>query len=61
MTENKIDNNLFKRNRYKLFAKLPEKSLAILNSNDEMPRNGDQLYKYRQNSDLYYLTGIKST
>ena len=58
MTENKIDNNLFKRNRYKLFAKLPEKSLAILNSNDEMPRNGDQLYKYRQNSDLYYLTGI---
>ncbi|NVN93901.1 MAG: aminopeptidase P N-terminal domain-containing protein [Bacteroidetes bacterium] len=49
---------LFGKNRSKLFNKLPNQSLVIINSNDEMPRNGDQLYKFRQNSDLYYLSGI---
>ena len=53
-----MNKNLFAKNREKLFAKLPENSLAIINSNDEMPRNGDQLFKFRQNSDLFYLTGI---
>lgn len=53
-----MNKNLFGKNREKLFAKLPENSLAIINSNDEMPRNGDQLFKFRQNSDLFYLTGI---
>lgn len=33
-------------------------SLAIFNSNDMMPRNGDCFYPFRQNSDLFYLTGI---
>jgi len=58
MTENKINNVLFKKNRTKLIALLPENSLAIINANDEMPRNGDQYFPYRQNSDLFYLTGI---
>lgn len=58
MTDNKNNMNLFEKNRQKLFSKLAEKSLAIINSNDEMPRNGDQIFKFRQNSDLYYLSGI---
>ncbi len=58
MIVNNINNGLYRKNREKVFAKLPENSLVILNSNDEMPRNGDQLYKYRQNSDLFYLSGI---
>jgi Xaa-Pro aminopeptidase len=33
-------------------------SMAIVNSNDEMPRTGDQTFPYRQNSDLFYLTGL---
>jgi len=33
-------------------------AIAIFNSNDEMPANGDSLYPYQQNSDLYWLTGI---
>jgi Xaa-Pro aminopeptidase len=33
-------------------------SLAIFNSNDDMPRNGDQDFPFRQNSDFFYLTGI---
>ncbi|MFW5974887.1 MAG: aminopeptidase P N-terminal domain-containing protein, partial [Bacteroidota bacterium] len=49
---------LFSRNRKKLIKKLPEKSLVILHSNDEMPRNGDQTFPFRQLSDLFYLTGL---
>lgn len=33
-------------------------SIAIFNSNDEVPSNGDALYRFKQNSDLYWLTGI---
>jgi len=33
-------------------------SLAIFQSNDEMHRNGDQNFPYRQHSDFFYLTGI---
>ncbi|HEY4154019.1 MAG TPA: aminopeptidase P N-terminal domain-containing protein, partial [Puia sp.] len=33
-------------------------SIAIFVSNDEMPSNGDALYPFKQNSDLYWLTGI---
>ena len=34
-------------------------SLAIFNSNDELPMNGDALYRFKQNSDLFWLTGIE--
>ena len=33
-------------------------SIAIFHSNDHMPRNGDQGYRFRQNSDLFYLSGL---
>ena len=33
-------------------------SIAIFVSNDEMPSNGDALYPFKQNSDLFWLTGI---
>ena len=33
-------------------------SIAIFVSNDEMPSNADALYRFKQNSDLYWLTGI---
>lgn len=33
-------------------------SIAIFNSNDEVPSNGDAIYTFQQNSDLYWLTGI---
>ncbi len=33
-------------------------SIAIFVSNDEMPSNGDAIYPFKQNSDLYWLTGI---
>ncbi len=53
-----INSNLFIKNRHKLINNLLPESLAIVNANDEMPKNGDQYFPFRQNSDLFYLTGI---
>jgi Xaa-Pro aminopeptidase len=54
----KINTNLFTLNRTKLCKELERNSLAIFHSNDEMPRNGDCFFPFRQNSDLFYLSGI---
>ncbi len=53
-----ISNSLFIKNRNKLLSILPSNSIAIIQSNDEMPRNGDQLFPFRQNSDLFYMCGL---
>jgi Xaa-Pro aminopeptidase len=38
---------------------MEKNSIAIFNSNDEIPSNGDALYTFKQNTDLYWLTGIR--
>ena len=53
-----IDKNLFIENRKKYTSQLALESIAIFHSNDEMPRNGDQNFPFRQQSDLFWLTGI---
>jgi Xaa-Pro aminopeptidase len=53
-----IPHSFFEQNRNKLCKLLKKNSVAIFHSNDEMPRNGDQFFPFRQNSDLFYLTGI---
>jgi Xaa-Pro aminopeptidase len=50
---------LFIENRKRFIGKMEKQSIAIFNSNDELPMNGDQLYKFKQNADLYWLTGIE--
>ena len=50
---------LFEQNRKRFVEKMESNSIAIFNSNDELPMNGDQLYKFKQNADLYWLTGIE--
>ena len=54
----KIDNNLFIRNRKKLKNKLAKNTLAIINSNDIMPTNADGTMPFRQNNDLFWLSGV---
>lgn len=54
-----IASTLFIKNRKKFSNLLKNNSVAIINSADEMPRNGDQTFPYRQNSDFFYLTGIE--
>ncbi len=53
-----IPKELFIRNRSKLKELLLPGASLVLFANDEMPRNGDQFFKYRQSSDFFYLTGI---
>ena len=53
-----LDQIFFKDRRRELLKRLPSNSLAFVISADELPRNGDQRYPFRQNSDLFYLTGI---
>ena len=53
-----IDNLLFIENRNRFKAALKPGAVAFFNANDEMPRNGDCNFPYRQHSDLFYLSGI---
>jgi len=53
-----IDVQLFIENRDRFRSHLLPNSLAIFNSADEYPRNGDQNFKFRQNSDFFYMSGI---
>lgn len=54
-----IPSDLFKKNREKFAKLLPKNSVAIFQSNDQFPRNGDQFFPFRQQSDFFYLTGIE--
>ncbi|HVZ55860.1 MAG TPA: aminopeptidase P N-terminal domain-containing protein [Chitinophagaceae bacterium] len=53
-----LDPALFVRNRQRFVRAMKPGSLAIFISNDEVPTNGDALFPFRQNSDLYWLSGI---
>ena len=53
-----IPNTLFIDNRNKFKNYLKPNSLAVFFSNDIMPTNGDGAMGFKQNSDLFYLTGI---
>lgn len=54
-----INPELFTENRRRFVKEMQKKSIAIFNSNDEMPGNGDSQFKFVQNSDLYWLCGIE--
>ncbi len=53
-----IDNQLFTTNRQRLTQLLKPKSLVVLNANDIMPTNADGTMTFRQNNDLFYLSGV---
>jgi Xaa-Pro aminopeptidase len=53
-----LNSALFERNRKKAIKFLQPNSLVVVHSNDQMFRNGDQYFPFRQSSDMFYLTGI---
>lgn len=53
-----VDPRIFSDNRQRFIRRMKKNAIAIFNSNDEVPSNGDALYPFRQNTDLYWLTGI---
>src|SRR5437763_5398141 len=53
-----LDQQLFVTNRKRFTDRMKPNSIAIFVSNDEVPSNGDALHPFKQNSDLYWLTGV---
>ncbi|MCD9019339.1 aminopeptidase P family protein [Parachryseolinea silvisoli] len=53
-----IPKELFESNREKLRKELKPHSLLVVNANDVMPTNSDGTVRFRQNSDLFYLSGV---
>lgn len=53
-----IGSELFISNRKRLVKELPKGAIAIFNANDHMPTNADGTMPFRQNNDLFYLTGV---
>jgi Xaa-Pro aminopeptidase len=49
---------LFIKNRERFASALLPNAIAIFVSNDEIPSNGDALFSFKQNSDLFWLSGI---
>lgn len=58
MKYNPLPQSLYTKNRKKLADKLPAKSVVVFHANDIMPTNADGTMRFRQNNDLFYLTGI---
>jgi Xaa-Pro aminopeptidase len=55
---NQLPSQLFIENRQRFTAQLKPKSVAIFNSNDVLPTNADGTMGFRQQTDLFYLSGI---
>ena len=53
-----IENQLFIKNRNLFFSKLDANCMAVFNSNDVMPTNADGTMPFRQNNDLFWLSGV---
>src|SRR5687767_14890252 len=53
-----LNPQIFLTNRARFIKEMASNSIAIFNSNDELPINADAIHKFKQNSDLFWLTGI---
>lgn len=53
-----IEQELFEHNRRRFVKQLKPSSIAVFHSNDLMPANADATMPFRQNSDLFYLSGV---
>jgi Xaa-Pro aminopeptidase len=58
MKYDRIDNQLYIRNRKRFIQHMKPNSLAVFNSNDLMPTNADGTMPFRQNNDILHLSGV---
>lgn len=58
MRYDKIDPELFVRNRARLAELLGPGAMVIVHANDIMPTNADGIMPFDQNRDLFYLSGV---
>lgn len=54
-----LNPQLFTENRKRFIKEMKPNSIAIFNSNDEVSSNADALYRFQQNTNLYWLCGIE--
>lgn len=54
-----LNPEIFISNRKRFTDRMTKNSIAIFNSNDEFPSNADLFHTFKQNSDLFWLTGIQ--
>jgi Xaa-Pro aminopeptidase len=54
-----LDSTIFINNRQRFIKAMKPGSIAVFVSNDEWPSNGDALHSFKQNSDLFWLSGIE--
>ena len=54
-----LNKQIFIDNRKRFMKEMKPNSIAIFVSNDEWPSNGDALHTFKQNTDLYWLSGIE--
>jgi Xaa-Pro aminopeptidase len=53
-----LNPDIFVQNRERFINRMEKNSIAIFVSNDEVPSNGDAIHRFKQNSDLFWLSGI---
>ena len=53
-----LNKEIFVENRKRFISQLQKNSIAIFVSNDEVTSNGDAIYNFKQNSDLFWLSGV---
>jgi Xaa-Pro aminopeptidase len=58
MKYEKIDRNLFIKNREKFVAQMEPNSIAIFHSNDIYPISADSTMPFQQHRDIFYLSGV---
>lgn len=58
MRYDRVDPELFARNRARLRELLPPGAMVIVHANDIMPTNADGVMQLDQNRDLYWLSGV---
>lgn len=58
MKYDKINRELFIRNRAKFVANMEANSVAVFNSNDIYPISADSTMPFQQHRDIFYLSGV---
>ena len=53
-----LNKDIFVENRRRFVNQMQKNSIAIFVSNDEVASNGDAIYHFKQNSDLFWLSGV---
>ena len=53
-----LNQEIFVNNRERFISRMQKNSIAIFVSNDEVPMNGDAIYSFKQNSDVFWLSGV---